>query len=169
MATCPVKKKFKLSEEEYEKIPRDAEWKDEQKDKDGILHYRLPLKTNKGLLLQEPITLDNNKEGSDDEDENETNEFDDDNMESDEYEHHSGIVSDDESINDEQQEHQETQPALSMAQLLVQRENQLKKKKEIIANVSSCIMEDPQTNVIQTYVIVIFKNRTKMTVILKLF
>lgn len=49
-------KKPRLSEENYELLPRDAEWKEEMID-DGKVHYRLPLKSNEGLLPQDPVAL----------------------------------------------------------------------------------------------------------------
>ena len=49
-------KKPRLSEENYELLPRDAEWKEEMIDEDKV-HYRLPLKSNEGLLPQDPVTL----------------------------------------------------------------------------------------------------------------
>lgn len=52
-------KKPRLSEENYELLPRDAEWKEEMID-DAKVHYRLPLKSNEGLLPQDPVALVDN-------------------------------------------------------------------------------------------------------------
>lgn len=49
-------KKPRLSEENYELLPRDAEWMEEMID-EGKVHYRLPLKSNEGLLPQDPVPL----------------------------------------------------------------------------------------------------------------
>ena len=49
-------KKRRLSEENYELLPRDAEWMEEMID-EGKVHYRLPLKSNEGLLPQDPVAF----------------------------------------------------------------------------------------------------------------
>ena len=56
----PRSKKAKGSEEEeeYEIVPREAEWKEDLGNTSGKIHYRLPLKTGEGLILQEPVTLE---------------------------------------------------------------------------------------------------------------
>lgn len=57
--TKPPRKRFKASEEKYEMLPREAEWKEEGSGAtSGKIHYRLPLKTREGLVLQEPVTIE---------------------------------------------------------------------------------------------------------------
>ena len=43
------------NEEEYEYRPRPSEWKEQKEDN---LHYRLPIKTARGLVEQEPVQLE---------------------------------------------------------------------------------------------------------------
>ncbi|XP_019849404.1 PREDICTED: nucleolar complex protein 3 homolog isoform X2 [Amphimedon queenslandica] len=134
------RKRFKASS--YESAPREPGWKGKDDKEFEKVRFRLPIKTDTGWLLQDPVPLEDNDSDKEVDDQVVPEDLSDHDMDD----------ADDELLelseeDDELQESSEPLLPLSTAEVLASREMKLNKRKDLIADCSSRILEDPQENV----------------------